>query len=94
MEISLAALLEIPSILKLLLYFCTPLTLGTCFSQEDTFLPGDLVIGLGVLVKAMDVVWTFLIGEYKRVASAMWVSLVSLVLHFPEEPCLSPDLSG
>ena len=42
----------------------------------------------------MDVVWTFLIGEYTRVVSAMWVSLVSLLLYFPEEPCLSLDLSG
>ena len=52
------------------------------------------MIGLTVIVKAMDVVWILLVGEYSRVVSTMWVSLVSLILHFPKEPCLSPDLSG
>ena len=70
-----------------------PLTLGTWFSQVDVFLSEDLVIGLGGLVKAMDVVWT-LVGEYTRAVSAMWLSLVSFLLHVSEEPCLSPDLSS
>ena len=47
-----------------------------------------------MMVKPKDVVWTFLVGEYYRVVSTMRVSLVSLILHFPKEPCLSPNLSG
>ena len=47
-----------------------------------------------MLVKAMNVVSIFLIGEYTRVMSAMRMSLVSLLLQFPKEPSLSPNLSG
>ena len=71
-----------------------PLTLGTWFSQEHVFLPGYLVLGFIGLIKGMDVAWTFLVREYTRVVFAIWVSLVSLLPHFPEELCLSPDLSS
>ena len=40
----------------------------------------DVVIGFAGLVKAIDIAWTFPVEKYT------WV------VHFPEEPCLSPDL--
>ena len=57
------------------------LTLGTWFSQENAFLPGDLVIGLVGLVKAMDVVWTFLVGGYTRVVSVICCISSPAALH-------------
>ena len=42
------------------------------------------------LVKAMDVVWTFLVREYTRVVFAMRVSPISLLLYFSKEPCYHP----
>ena len=42
----------------------------------------------------MYAVWKFLVGRYTRVVFAIWVSLESLILYFPKEPCLSPDLSS
>ena len=95
MEISLAALLEIPSVSKVYISIIFhAANLSDVVFTRRCFLPGDLVIGLGGLAKALDVVWTFLVGEYTRFVSAKWVSLISLPLHFLKEPCLSPDLSS
>ena len=93
MEISLGALTEIPSSNWFHVIFQATNLKDLVFTR-GFFLSGDLVIGLGVMVKTMDVVWTFLVREYTRVVSAMWLSLVSLLLHFLEEPCLSPNSSS
>ena len=94
MEISLAALLEIPSVSKVYISIIFHAANLSDVVFIRCFLPGDFVIGLGGLVKTLDVVWRFLVGEYTRFLSAMWVSLISLPLHFLKEPCLSPDLSS
>ena len=113
MKIRLAALLEIPSILKAFMKFSSPLTLGSRLSEADLgllqhpainyyhkalhlgccnshrsasgyhkimFFLEDVVIGFAGLVKAIGIAWTFPVEKYT------WV------VHFPEEPCLSPDL--
>ena len=46
------------------------------------------------LIKVMEVVLAFLVGEYTMLMFAIWVSLVSLLLHFPQEPHLTPELSS
>ena len=46
------------------------------------------------LIKVMEVVLAFLVGKYTMLMFAIWVSLVSLLLHFPQEPYLTPELSS
>ena len=46
------------------------------------------------LIKVTEVVLTFLVGEYTMVMFAIWLSLVSLLLHFPQEPYLTTELSS
>ena len=46
------------------------------------------------LIKVMEVVLAFLVGEYTMLMFVIWVSLVSLLLHFPQEPHLTPELSS
>ena len=59
----------------------------TWFSQEDAFLPGDLAEGLVGLVKALDIVWTFLVGGYTKVVSVMYCISSPAALHLLQD-CL------
>ena len=71
-----------------------PLSLRTWLSQEGIFLPKDLIISLAELVKTKKVMDIFSRSVYQGCVCHVGVTRVSLLLHFPGEPCLSPDLSS
>ena len=93
-EISLAALLEIPSICKLSQKSTTPLISVTLFLLEGSFFPVDLLTHFLNEAEEMVALQTFSESVHISAELAMWVSLWLDYLSFLRGSSLEPKLSS